>query len=183
MAFRWFSLSGNQKVFEFRCACCGEIHRGSPSFGYEKPMLYFSLPEDQRAERIRLTSDTCVVDDDTFFIRGLIEIPIHDVEEPFSWGVWVSQSRESFDRYVETYDDDQSGNVSFGWLEVTMPGYSDGELGWATLACDVHWQAEGDRPHIVPHACDHPLYRDVTEGISWDRAIELARLTMHPEGD
>lgn len=179
--FRWFGLSANPKAFEFRCAECGAIHRGSPSFGYDKPPLYFTVPEDERGERVRLTADLCTIDDDTFFIRGLLEIPIHDVAEPFLWGVWVSQSQESFRRYVETFDRDQTGDLSFGWLDVTMPGYADpsddGER--AMLACDVHWRGAGDRPLIMPQECDHVLYRDCVQGISSERAVELAQMTMH----
>jgi hypothetical protein len=27
--------------FEFKCPTCGEIHRGMPSFGYDKPLSYY----------------------------------------------------------------------------------------------------------------------------------------------
>ena len=173
--------TGESKVFEFRCADCGEVHRGSPSFGYEKPSIYFTVPADEVADRVRLSDDLCTIDDDTFLIRGLIEIPIHGVEEPFAWGVWVTQSRESFERYVETFDQDQSGDGSFGWLDVTMPGYVSGDKNEdrAMLACNVHWRGEGQRPLIVPQECDHPLYKDCVEGVSWERAMHLARLVMH----
>lgn len=183
MAFRWFGLSNDPKVFEFRCGDCGELHKGSPSFGYKNPPFYFTVPEAELDRRVRLTDDTCVVDDEVFFIRGLLEIPIQEVEEPFLWGVWVSQSRESFERYVETFDEDQSGDGSFGWLEVTMPGYiEEGENAEReSLACDVTWRGAGERPLVTPQACDHPLYRDIAQGISWDRAIELARQVMHGE--
>ena len=179
--FNLFGISSNPKVFEFRCGDCGEMHRGSPSFGYNKPPMYFTVPETERPERVQLTADTCVIDDDTYFIRGLLELPIHEVEDPFAWGVWVTQSRESFERYVETFEQDQSGDGSFGWLDVTMPGYieddNDGE--WETLACDVHWGGDGQRPLIVPQECDHPLYIDYANGMSWERAIFLAQQVMH----
>lgn len=184
MVFKWFAL-GNKpsKTFEFQCSDCGEIHRGSPSFGFDKPPYYFLIPESDRAERVKADADTCVVDDDAFFIRALLEIPIVDVEEPFAWGVWVSQSEESFKRYVETYDRDQSGDGSFGWLAVAIPGYVEGvdDGDWEELACDVNWRGDRHRPLISLHECDHRLYADFVNGISWDRAIELARRVMHPD--
>lgn len=184
MGFDWYAL-GNKpaKTFEFRCQCCGEVHRGSPSFGYEKPPAYFAIPEAERADRIKIDADTCEINDDEFYIRALLEIPVEGADEPFSWGAWVSQSAESFERYMQTYNQDQGGEGSFGWLTVTMPGYVRTEAGedWEHLACDVKWQAQGQRPLIEPHECDHPLYHDAVNGISWDRAIELARLVMHPE--
>lgn len=181
MLRKLFGLTSNPKSFQFRCSDCGEMHKGSPSFGYDTPFLYSTVPEEERADRAHLTSDICSIDDDTFFIRGVIEIPIHDVEDPLLWGVWVSQSQESFERYVASFDGDQSDDGSFGWLDVTMQGYDltkdDEEC--ETLGCDVSWQGFGARPLIVPQECDHILYRDCTNGISWDRAIELARLVMH----
>ena len=181
MGFNWFAIgNGPVKTFEFPCSECGGIHRGSPSFGYPKPVAYFSVPEHQRAERVVIDEDTCVIDGSAFYIRGLLEIPIEDVDEPFSWGLWVSQSRESFERYIETYDDDQSGDGSFGWLPVSMPGYMRTEPGedLEYLPCDVRWSAQGKRPLIMPHETDHPLCDDMIYAMTWERAIDLARQVM-----
>ncbi len=185
MGLRWFAIGGKQeKTFEFRCECCGELHRGSPSFAYEKPFAYFTVPENEVEARVEINSDLCSIDDEAFYIRAILEIPIEGVEEPFTWGVWVSQSEDSFDRYSATYDDDQSGDGSFGWLTVAMPGYdlSAPEEDFEQIPCDVSWSVPGQRPVVVPHETDHPIYHDFINGISWDRAIELARRMMHPDG-
>lgn len=169
--------------FEFRCSECGEIHRGSPSFSYDMPVTCLTIPEEERAKRITLTSDLCAIDNDNFFIRAVLELPIIGAREPFSWGVWVSQSRESFDRYKATIGTDQGGQGSFGWLFVTMPGYAGPSTGseFEALACDVRWRSSNLRPLVVPHRCDHRLYADFAQGISWQRATELAQLAMHGE--
>jgi len=182
---RIFGLDDKAKSFEFKCDCCSEIHRGSPSFAYDKPVFYFDVPEEEREDRTFLTSDLCVIDDKIFLIRAILEIPIHGVEEPFTWGIWVSQSEENFLRYQDTYDDDQSGITTFGWLAATMPGYNerDEEGLLVNLKTNVMWQAPGDRPIVELQDCDHPLYRDQRDGISWERAVELAQLTMHGPGD
>lgn len=36
------------------------------------------LSEAEFGERVRLTEDICVVDGEAFFLRGHIEIPLHD---------------------------------------------------------------------------------------------------------
>lgn len=183
MAFNWFGLSASPiRSFEFRCERCGNIHRGSPSFANEAPFNYSELSAGERVARARLTDDTCVIDGESFFIRGTLEIPILDAEDPFCWGVWVSQSKESFKRYLATFQNDQSGDGSFGWLAVTMPGYRrnpDNEP-IEHLACNVEWQGQGTRPLVFPQESDHPLFHDVMDGISWERAIELAQKVMHP---
>lgn len=184
MSFKWFALSnGPRRGFEFRCESCGEVHTGSPSFAFKRPFAYFTIPEEERETRILIDSDLCAIDGQEFYIRTILEIPIEGAEEPFTWGVWVSQSRASFERYMETYDDDQSDDCSFGWLTVTMPGYdrTGSDEDYEHLACDVYWGAIGDRPVIVPRETDHPLYHDYADGISWDRAIELAQAMLHSE--
>ncbi len=180
MAFQWFIMHNEpERAFEFRCASCGEVHRGSPFFAYDRPYDYFAVPAEERNERVVIDDDTCVIDNDLFLIRTILEIPIEGAEEPFTWGVWVSQSRASFARYIATFSENQSGDSSFGWLRVTMPGYANdgGEL--AALACDVRWGDSGQRPTVLLHESDHALYRDQVNGITWNRAISLARLTMH----
>jgi hypothetical protein len=145
------------------------------------PIACWAIPEEDRAKRVKLTSDTCVIDDDTFFVRAVLELPIIGAKEPFTWGVWVSQSRESYTRYTATFQQDQTGEGSFGWLTVTMPGYAEQSVPLESLACDVRWGSGNLRPRIEPHPRDHPLYRDFADGITWERAVALAQLAMHGE--
>jgi hypothetical protein len=89
--------------------------------------LYYQIPEDERASRSDLTSDACVVDEKHFFIVGNLEIPINGSEETFSWDVWVSLSRENFQRAFELWESDDRVNEPpyFGWLSTTLPGYPE----------------------------------------------------------
>ena len=182
-------MTGDDRVseggmFRFTCATCGSVHEGAPSFAYPRPAAAWDVPEDERPERVYLTEDACVVDGETFYIRVVLEIPIHGMDEPFTWGVWVSQSRESFQRYLATFDDDQTGMGSFGWLEVLMPGFARNGLGEPVefLACDVAWRSPGQRPVVILHESDHPLHAAQRDGISRQQAIDLAMLTLHPDG-
>lgn len=158
---------------------------GSPSFAMNAAPFSASVPDEEMEGRVFENSDLCHVskvageisDDDTFGIRVMLEIPIRNVPEPFSWGVWVTQSRQNFQAYVDAAGTDQRGRTTFGWMPVTLSPYSRTEAGEPreSLACDVHWQAEDMRPMITLHECDHPLYLDQKNGISWKRAVEIAR--------
>lgn len=191
MMRRLFGLGREPRTFEFKCVECGSIHRGSPSFSFGRPPLYHAVPEAEREARITFTRDTCLIapaaDDEDgqthYFLRGVLEVPIIGAEEPFVWGVWVTQSEGSFMKYLETFDDDQSGISTFGWLSITWAPYNRTKPGedLENLACTVHWQRAGKRPLIELRECDHPLYVDQRDGISWDRAIEIARTVMHGE--
>lgn len=176
-------------MFEFKCHICGKIHSGSPSFAYDKPTFFFDVPEEERDSRVSLTKDVCTIlpsstDQDgnsIYCIRAILNIPIIGEKDSFCWGVWVTQSKENFDRYVETFSHDQSEDGSFGWLPVTMAYYKkdDNKKGLEQLGCDVIWQKAGKRPEIFLHKSSHPLAIDQREGIERDRAIEIAKNIIH----
>lgn len=160
---------------------------GSPSFAMGRPPFVPNIPDDEIG-RVYQDDDLCHVrnsaeeisDDDIFAIRVMLRIPIHNVVEPFSWGVWVTQSRESFIRYVEGVGTDQRGVTTFGWMPVTLESYIR-TARYAPpehLACDVHWHAAGLRPVITLHESDHPLYLDQRDGISWSKAVKIAQFQM-----
>jgi hypothetical protein len=141
------------------------------------PDPYLEQSEETRTAG-KLTSDLCQYrdsDGEHQFIRVCLEIPIHGVEDPFVWGVWVSLSDASFKRYVETYDTPDPQDCYFGWLCNYLPYY---EKTYA-LKCQVHVRAGGIRPYIELEATEHPLSRDFHEGISIARAQEIAEVAAH----
>jgi hypothetical protein len=168
-------------IFAFRCTCCGKVHEGSPSFAFKAPDHYACLTDEQKADLGKLSNDFCVIkrgEDADYFIRAVLEVPIHGVEDPFLWGVWVSLSKKSFDRYSETYNDPVNGEGFFGWVcnEIPIYPYS------ASRPADVVVQTGRQRPKVVLHRGDpedDPLVVDQTEGISMVRAQELAERAMH----
>ena len=188
---RFFRQSQKLGKFEFRCPDCGELHSGSPSFAYAKPSYFFDVPEEQREARIQLSDDLCRISpaadeeggETFYFIRVTLDVPIHGAEDPFCWGVWVSQSEESFNRYVASFSEDQSEDGSFGWLTVTIPHYNRRQSGevFESLACDVKWGGSGRRPKAILHETSHPLYEDQANGISWETAVQIARSMLHPD--
>src|SRR4029077_5183496 len=109
---------------------CGTLHEGIPSFGWDYPAQYLALPDGERARRAALSDDTCVIDDEWFFIRGCLEIRVHGYQEPLNYGAWLSLSRGSFARYAASFDDvnRRSGMTYFGWLCTAIPGYPDTQL-------------------------------------------------------
>lgn len=168
-------------IFAFTCTCCGKVHEGSPSFSFEAPWQYASLSEAQQRSMARLSSDFCTITDEEgtdYFIRTILEIPIHGVAEPFTWGVCVSLSEKSFRRYVETYDDPVEGEGFFGWVCNKLPVYPHEN----SLATDVVVQARGLRPKLCLHhgsANDEQVVIDQLSGISIARAQELAERAQH----
>ena len=150
----------------YQCGICGETHDGLPDIGFKWPDPYFGVPEAERDSRIRGTVDTCVIDDEDYFIRGVILIPVHEEDGAFGIGVWVSQKRENFEQYLANFDSADIGPF-FGWLSNRIPFYEPETWALKTMA---RFQGNNQRPLIDVEPSDHPLYVDYSEGISLDRA-------------
>lgn len=159
----------------YLCTVCGEKHDDLPYIGIDKPDHWWDVPEEERDQRIELTSDTCIIDNEDFFIRGIIEIPVLDYPNNFGFGAWVSQKRENFFTYLDNFD---SGDIGpfFGWLCTKIAYYEEDTLLLKTMA---HFQSEGLRPKIELEETNHPLSADQHKGITLDKAWEIVHFYMN----
>lgn len=164
-------------AFRFKCASCGSIHEGMPAFGADAPLSYYSVPEHERAGRCVLGHDDCVIDDEHFFVRGCIEIPVHGEQEPFSWGVWVSLSEKSYRLWEQSFTSVSRSRLGpfFGWLNASLKPYPD----TLNLKTRVHLRDDGIRPFIELEPTDHPLAVEQREGITRKRVAELFSIMVH----
>lgn len=168
------SAAGKQGTFSFVCPKCGERHEGSPSIGFASPHGWDETFRAKNSKNYWLTEDLCIIDSDRF-IRCILEVPILGASQPFLWGVWVSQSQENFRLYAETFESSPE-RVTFGYLSNRIPEYPD----TLNLHTQVHWQSNGQRPWLEIEPTEHRLYNDWKDGITWDRAMELALPFQHP---
>jgi hypothetical protein len=158
----------------FKCSSCGETHDDLPDIGDDKPYYWYTIPENERAARVQLTEDTCTIDGEDYFIRGVIHIPVHDYHRDFGFGVWVSQKKENFDQYLSAPDSEQVGPF-FGWLSSEINYYNESTLNLKTMA---HFAGGGLRPRIEVEQSNHPLAMDQSEGITLDRAWGIAHFYL-----
>ena len=166
--------------FQFHCAKCGTFHIGMPTFGWDWPIQYLEVPELERADRVHLDSDTCVIDGHWFFVRGCLEMPVHGHDEPFSWVVWLSLSQPSFARFHELYEDvsREPGEAFFGWLCSAIPGYPDTQ----SLNTYVHMRPWPTRPYVELEPTDHPLAVEQRDGITRERVSAIYDRLVHGSG-
>lgn len=148
-----------------------------PTFASEVPLYFFGIPEQERALRCELTSDTCVIDGDLFFVRGCIEIPVEHTSEPFIYGAWVSLSAQSFEAFVGCLDASRRAHIGpfFGWLSAELALYPSTE----NLKTRVHLRDDGIRPSIELEPTDHPLAVEQRNGIKSDRVAEIYAFYVH----
>lgn len=159
------------------CGCCGKQFDTLPlDFACAAPDQWFQIPEAERQNRAKLTSDVCIIDDKDIFVRGCLEIPITDQSNSFSWGVWVSISKESYARVVELWDAQviENEQPKFGWLCNNISAYP----ATLNLKTNLHLRGAGRRPLIELEPTDHPLAVEQRQGISIKRVEEIAALHL-----
>ena len=159
----------------FTCPTCGKAHDDLPDVGADRPDPVWDVEESELQRRVKLTPDTCVIDDEHFFIRGVILIPILDTEEHFGFGVWVSQKRENFQIYLEHPEDATIGPF-FGWLSTRIRYYRPADT--YLLKTRAHFRGNKLRPSIEVEPTDHPLAVDQREGITMAKAWDIVHSCM-----
>jgi len=165
-------------IFAFTCSCCGKRHEGSPSFGYKAPMHFDQLSDEDKSAIGKLSDDLCKIEHPEgtdYFARTILEIPIHGIKEPFLWGVWVSLSQESFEKYTSTWGKHDETDSYFGWFSNRLPFYPD----TINLKTNVRPRNGGARPILELQPTEHPLAIHYLHGISVHEAQQIAELAMH----
>ena len=166
-------------IFSFKCSSCDQLHEGSPSFAFRAPDPYLEQPlAVQKAGH--LGEEICWYQDiDALhrFIRVCLEVPIHGVSEPFLWGVWVSVNPTNFQRYQDTFAEPDINDRYFAWFCNYLP-YYENTYG---LKAYVRPRAGQLRPALELELSDHPLALDFHQGISIQKAQEIAESILHRE--
>jgi hypothetical protein len=125
-----------------------------------------------------LTTDFCCLEGESFFVRGLLELPIVDAPgRSFGIGLWSSLSRASFDAYLDTFNDDQGGQAGpwFGWISNQIPGFPD----MKGLSCQVQPQNQRLRPKLLLEPTEHPLAVAQREGVTLDCVFDILAANGH----
>lgn len=164
-------------ALEYTCSSCGEVHVGLPAWHFAAPVQALAIPVAERAIRVALTADDCIIDEREFYVKGLLEVPVIGAEEPFTWGVWLSLSTESYQQFVDLFhDEDRTSTSFFGWLCNTVPGFPETQL----LKTMLHVRPYPTRPYVELEPTEHPLAVAQRTGVSQSQAIAIAESQLHP---
>ena len=120
--------------------------------------------------RCSVTSETCVIDDHDYYVRGSLEVPVQGTDDLISYGLWVSLGKQNFERYVELLHVKQRDHEGpfFAWLSDPVPTYPPFEH----LKSRIHLR-NGIRPYIELEPTDYPLAVEQREGASPSRVQKL----------
>src|SRR6478736_410817 len=155
----------------YKCSCCGQVYDEVPlCFGGSYPDYYFSVPQDERDERIELEQSLCIVDKKHFFHLGRLIIPIIDHTENLIFNVWTSISEDNFGIRMDLWEDPKRVDKDpyFGWLQTLVPTYGN-TINIKSIAIE---QGVGQTPAIQIVEENHPLKIDQDNGITYRQALE-----------
>jgi hypothetical protein len=174
--FSIYLLRHSQNM-SWKCHICEIEHEEVPlCFSIEAPWRAL-VPEAEFAQRVELTKDQCVVDGQHFFIRGHVEISIHDYPEPLSFSVWSSLSEQSFVHMTERWEspDRALDSPYFGWLSSPIAFYPS----TIHLKLSVQSRPPGLTPLFTVAPTEHPLAIDQHNGITIERWYKIAHHLLH----
>jgi hypothetical protein len=162
----------------YECSCCGVWHEERPTaFGADMPLVVAQLTDDERAARVALSSDQCILDEEHFFILGNLDIPVRESTEVITWTVWSTLSETNFERCSELWH--SAGRESeppyFGWLSNQVPGYPRS----VNIKVRVHTQPLGTRPKLEVIEESHPLRTHQKDGITAAQADKLIHIALY----
>ena len=171
---------------QWRCASCDRPHEGGFALAAFAPDPWRGAESYEHNGAIRLggdflSEDFCVIDGKYFMVRARLDIPVHGIVEPFSFGAWSTLSRANFDKYLSGFDHGDYPDMGPwpGWLCNKLENY----LADDPLAIWVAPQTDHQRPKLFVQADDHPLAIDQDNGISPERVLEFYEYYGHRPAD
>jgi hypothetical protein len=174
-------LSVNQAMTldPYICCTCGKSHEGLPfSFAADFPDAYGNLSHDEREARAIVGTDQCIIDQQQFFLRGCLEIPIAGHSERFLWGLWASVWEKDFEEIGDCWElqgREKTHGPFKGRLANSIKDYPE----TLNLKLKIVLQAFGTRPLFYIEESEHPLAQEQEYGISYQRAMERASFYLH----
>lgn len=173
---------------KWKCSACSQEHDGLPlDYGADLPS-FRKLDEDERST-LDFNPDWGTASlrgpdgrlEKSYFVRGVLRIPIQGSEEHLRWGVWTTLSEKNHHRFIELFDLHERTHEPpyFGWLVTLLPKsiYPDTQM----LKTHVHQREPKRRPLVELEPTDHPLAVEQREGINWKRVRFIAEIMLHQE--
>lgn len=130
-----------------------------------------------RLEGDFLSEDFCVLGGQHFFVRCVLPIPVHGLDEAFGFGCWGTLRLENLQLYIDHFD---SGTIPpeapfFSWLCNAVKPFNLRE----PLACTMHPRAGRQRPYLYVTAPEHPLATAQRDGISPEEVLHYYTVHGH----
>ena len=167
---------------EWQCANCDEPHTGMFDLAAFAPDPWPHPIELEPNSAIRfdgdfLSEDFCILEGKHFFVRCVLEIPVHGLADKFGYGCWGSLKEENFDLYLDHFDDGTipEGAPFWSWLCNSLKPFGIKE----PLGCLMFPQLDQQRPVLIVDDLDHPVAKAQENGISAEELMRIYAANGH----
>jgi hypothetical protein len=160
----------------FACSVCGEYHAEElRDIRMGLPGPIFALSDEERAARAWLADDFAVLDDERFFVRGLLELPVRDDGGRFGYGTWVEVPVRTFRKLMKRWNDPNQFTPASCRLANDLPPYEH----TVGLQATLQPVAPTRLPLVELDDARHRLVDEQRSGITSERSRELAAVVAH----
>jgi hypothetical protein len=157
----------------FTCSVCGRYHdERMLDIRADLPDAIFRVADRGRAW---IADDFAVLDDEHFYVRGLLEVPIPELDDRFAYGAWLEVVRADFTELMGRWRDESQFDPVHGYLANELEPYR-ATLG---LGATLRPTTPDKLPLIELDEGQHELVREQRTGITVGRSDELAAVVLH----
>jgi hypothetical protein len=144
--------------------------------GADAPDVVAALDEPDRERRVERDTETCLLDGQRRFVRGLIELRLERSNLPDSAGIgaWVEMAPTTFRDYQGAPTDGSTSSRFEGRLATDFKGFGD----VTELPVYIVPQGGNARPLIEPLDQAHPLAEQQRQGVTMAQWVELLHRNM-----
>jgi len=160
----------------FTCSVCGQHHdERLLDIRLGLPGDIHALDADERAERAWLADDFAVLDERRFFVRGLLELPIPELDDRFAYGTWCEVTMVDFQELMRRWHSDEQ----FAPVDCVLANELDPYRDTTGLRATLHATSADKLPTVDLAEASHELVHAQREGITAGRSDELAAVVLH----
>ncbi|MCJ8319516.1 MAG: DUF2199 domain-containing protein [Colwellia sp.] len=138
------------------------------------PDEIFSLSKKDMEERAEGSTDLYILDDNRFFVRGLLPLPIEN-QNDYCLGAWAEVSEKDFERIEDLWDTDVGADEPR--IKAILSNSMPYTLSNGLTELEIQLQDSKSRPlfYVTSKSCT--LYDEQSNGISSHRAYEYTTYT------
>jgi len=158
-----------------KCSCCDKMlpaNQMELTFGL--PDEIFSLSKKDREERTEGCTDLYILDDNRFFVRGLLPLPIKN-QNDYCLGAWAEISEKDFERIEDLWDTDVGADEPR--IKATLSNSMPYTLSNGLTELEIQLQDSKSRPLFYVTSTSCTLYEEQSKGITAHRAYEYTTYT------
>jgi len=158
-----------------KCPCCDKmVPAYDMELSYRLPDAIASMDTDEIKKKCQSSKDYVVCEDEYYYLRCILPLPVQDTGKDYSIGVWAQVSEKSFIRIWELWEDpDQVNELPFNGLlanSVHLNTHVE------DIEIEVTLTGVKSRPSVKIKDAESSLYKEQQNGITVHRASEYTDL-------